>query len=201
MQGRPICHTLPVMRVDLVSVPDTHSNFNFELWDSTCTPGKGNCNSLRGALGPCSSLFMGIHCLQWPASFHFTFINNAEHQRYKIITKKIGTLGLRTENCHTHNAKQHVAEDGKFTSWRVASCVLQQNLVELAFAFGGQPQECGAFPGLPANAKHVPQVANMTLEPFAWPQTIQALRPNHQQRGVEHTAGTPAKSKTAQHLH
>jgi hypothetical protein len=33
-------------------------------------------------------------------------------------------------------------------------------------------------------------VAHMTLEPFVWPQTIQALRQTHQQLGVEHTAGT-----------
>ena len=41
----------------------------------------------------------------------------------------------------------------------------------------------------------------MTLELFGLPHKIQALRKNHRQQGVQHTAGTLVKSETAQHLH
>ena len=59
--GRPISHTPPVMRVKLVSGPDICSSFDSGIRltpqaRATVAPGKG-------APGPCSFLFMGIHCL------------------------------------------------------------------------------------------------------------------------------------------
>ena len=74
-------HSTTMMRVKLVSGPDTGSNV--ETGNRLTPQVRATVTPCKVAPGSCSFLFMGVNCLLWPVFLQFTLINNASHRRSK----------------------------------------------------------------------------------------------------------------------